>query len=405
MMNILSAAATILLSLSHPDGIYQVGDTVKVYASLGDKTELVHSEVACEGPENRIFDYEDTQIGWVVAPQDYVQGVPCPKDFKRWWGKQLKAMRREKMEPVLREMSGVSDPDVICYELEINCIGDNPVRGYVAIPRAEREGGYPLVMYFHAAGVAGRWCRCWPEETISMAKWGNGAICVNINAFGMENGREQEYYNALEQGLYKDYSKRASESREDYFFKNMYLRAVRALDFACTLPQWDGKRVLAYGQSQGGAQAFALAGLDKRVSAVVGIVPGGCNSAGSARKAGFDSWPYTYKSFVNSQQGQKILSYFDGCNFLANTRAKLFVEIGLMDQTCRPSAIFSALNANSASRKGGCCGEGSSGLYGPEVTVLCSPWRYHDEPKPRYWEHWRDTIYTARMQWINDYLQ
>ena len=76
-----------------------------------------------------------------------------------------------------------------------------------------------------------------------------------------------------------------------------------------------------------------------------------------------------------------------------------------MDQTCRPSAIFSALNANSASRKGGCCGEGSSGLYGPEVTVLCSPWRYHDEPKPRYWEHWRDTIYTARMQWINDYLQ
>ena len=74
-MNILSAAATILLSLSHPDGIYQVGDTVKVYASLGDKTELVHSEVACEGPENRIFDYEDTQIGWVVAPQDYVQGA------------------------------------------------------------------------------------------------------------------------------------------------------------------------------------------------------------------------------------------------------------------------------------------------------------------------------------------
>ena len=114
-MNILSAAATILLSLSHPDGIYQVGDTVKVYASLGDKTELVHREVACEGPENRIFDYEDTQIGWVVAPQDYVQGVPCPKDFKRWWGKQLKAMRREKMEPVLMEMSGVSDPDVICY--------------------------------------------------------------------------------------------------------------------------------------------------------------------------------------------------------------------------------------------------------------------------------------------------
>ena len=126
---------------------------------------------------------------------------------------------------------------------------------------------------------------------------------------------------------------------------------------------------------------------------MVGIVPGGCNSAGSARKAGFDSWPYTYKSFVNSQQGQKILSYFDGCNFLANTRAKLFVEIGLMDQTCRPSAIFSALNAHHAA-----CGKG-------DVTLWTSPWRYHDEPKPRYWDHWRDTIYTARMEWIGEYLR
>lgn len=388
----LLASAVVLLSLGNADGIYHSGDTVKVYATVDGVCSLVHSEVAQPGPDNRIFHYEDTCIGWVVNPEEFRQAVPAEKDFLKYWKKQKKDMRRIPMNPVLKEVkteTGADGREYVCYDVKLDCVDGTPVRGYIAMPRDAAKRSLPIVEFLHAAGVAGHWCRAKIDETLRMAQWGGGAICININAFGMENDREQAYYDALEQGELKGYSTRPCEKREEYFFRGMYLRAVRALDYACSLPQWDRKRVLAYGQSQGGNQAFALSGLDPRVSAVVGIVPGGCNPAGSAAEGGKDSWPYTYTQFANSENGRYILSYYDCCNFLAQTKADLFIEIGLMDNTCKPSAIYAALNGNKSKN----------------VTVLTSPWRYHNEPDPRYWKDWNNTIQKARMEFVNEYLK
>ena len=48
---------------------------------------------------------------------------------------------------------------------------------------------------------------------------------------------------------------------------------MRTLDFLTSQPEWDGKRILVLGESQGGGQSLAAAGLDHRVSAVVATVP------------------------------------------------------------------------------------------------------------------------------------
>lgn len=383
-------SALVLLSLNHPDGVYQSGDTVRVFATENAVTTLVHEQVY-EGPQNVIFKYADTEIGWVVAPELYRQGIPCPKDFDKFWNKEKAAMRKIPMEAEIKEIEvpGRDNENFVCYEMTLQCVDDTPVRGYIAMPRNAAKKSLPIVVFMHAAGVSGHWCRSNPAQTMDMAHWGNGAICVDFNAFGMYNDREQQYYLDLENGELKDYSRRPSDSPETFFFKNMYLRAVRALDYTCSLPQWDGKRVLAYGQSQGGAQAFALAGLDKRVSAVVGIVPAWCNSAGSVTPAGEDSWPFVFKEFATSELGISVMKYFDGCNFLARSKAKFWVEIGLMDRTCLPSAIYSALNV----------------CKSKDITVRPSPYRYHDEPKERYWQDWHNTIYKERREWINDYLK
>lgn len=383
-------SALVLLSLNKADGVYQSGDTVRVFATENDVTTLVHEKVY-EGPQTVKFEYADTEIGWVVEPQAFKQAIPCPKDFDKFWNKQKKQMRAIPMNPTLKEIhvEGKDNEKFVCYEMTIDCVDNTPVRGYLAMPRDAKKKSLPIVVYMHAAGVSGAWCRSVPSQTMDMAAWGNGAICVDFNAFGMFNDREQQYYIDLENGELKDYSRRPSDSPETFFFKNMYLRAVRALDFACTLKEWDGKKVLAYGQSQGGAQAFALAGLDKRVSAVVGIVPAWCNSAGSITPAGEDSWPFVFKQFATSEQGISVMKYFDGCNFLARSKAKFWVEIGLMDRTCLPSAIYAGLNV----------------CPSKDITVKTSPYRYHDEPKPRYWKEWSQTIGKGRYDWINEYLK
>lgn len=384
------SAALVLLSLNSPDGVYDSGDTVRVYATENNVTTLVHEQVY-EGPQNVIFDYADTKIGWVVAPEKFRQAVPCPKDFDRFWKTELKKMRRIPMEAALKEIhvDGQDNENFVCYEMTIPCVDNTPVRGYIAMPRNAAKKSLPIVVFMHAAGVAGGWCRSVPAQVMERAKWGNGAISIDFNAFGMYNDRDQQYYVDLENGELKDYSKRPSKSRDDYFFKNMYLRAVRALDYACTFKEWDGRRVLAYGQSQGGAQAFALAGLDKRVSAVVGIVPGSCNTTGSVTPTGEDSWPFIFKEFAVSEEGIEIMKYFDACNFLSRSKAKMWIEIGLMDRTCPPSGIYSAINA----------------CPSKDITVHPSPWRYHDEPDPRYWDNWANTIAYPRYDWINDYLR
>jgi len=55
------------------------------------------------------------------------------------------------------------------------------------------------------------------------------------------------------------------ESRSDFYFRGMYLRLIRTLDFLASQPEWDGKRILVIGESQGGGQALAAAGLDKEL--------------------------------------------------------------------------------------------------------------------------------------------
>lgn len=384
---ILAAAAGILLSLNTSDGIYHTGDTVKVFADNGHEISLVHERICGEGPDNVRFDYEDTCIGWVVNPEQFSQGLPCPKDFMKFWKSELRKMRRLPMNPVLREVEvkGEDAKDYICYEITLDCVDDTPVRGYMAMPRAAARKSLPIVVFMHAAGVAGNWCRSHADEAVRMAKWGNGAIAVDFNAFGMLNDQPQSYYDELENGPLKGYSTRGSKDRESFFFKNMYLRTVRAVDFAVKQPQWDGKRILAYGQSQGGAQAFALAGLDKRITAVVGIVPGGCNLS----KGRYASWPFVEGSFESEELAHSILPYFDCCNFWKQTKAKIWVEIGLMDATCRPEAIWSAINV----------------CPSKDITIVPSPWRYHNEPDKRYHRAWWDNIATKRYEFVNEYLK
>ena len=63
------------------------------------------------------------------------------------------------------------------------------------------------------------------------AKMGKGALAFDLNAHGMLNGQPQEYYDKLEEGELNHYREQGVESRDTYYFKGMYLRLMRTLDF------------------------------------------------------------------------------------------------------------------------------------------------------------------------------
>lgn len=203
----------------------------------------------------------------------------------------------------------------------------------------------------------------------------------------MLNGQPQEYYDQLEAGELKDYAYQGMESREDYYFRGMYLRLMRTLDFLCQQPEWDGKRILVIGESQGGGQALAAAGLDKRVTAVVASVPAMCDWTGplAGRKGG---WPNAIGYNMGNEMVLDATPYFDAAYILKGSKATVFTEIGFIDSTCPSTSIYAAINQS----KG-------------EKIVIGVPYRGHHLNQKSYQKEWEEEAFKPRMKFIADFLK
>jgi cephalosporin-C deacetylase len=128
------------------------------------------------------------------------------------------------------------------------------------------------------------------------------------------------------------------------YFRGMFLRLVRALDFLCAQPEWDGKTVVVYGSSQGGYQAIVAAGLDARVTFLAAGVPAGCDHTGFKAER-INGWP---KFIATGEQPPaniiEAVRYYDAMNFATRAKAGAVVTVGFIDTTCPPSSVYAAYN-------------------------------------------------------------
>jgi cephalosporin-C deacetylase len=174
-----------------------------------------------------------------------------------------------------------------------------------------------------------------------------GMLALDINAHGIPNGKPNEYYEALSHGILKGYPLRGRDSRETSYFLGMYLRVIRAIDFLASLPEWDHRVLVVTGNSQGGGQAIAAAGLDSRVTLVAAGVPALCDhSAGTVGRTG--GWPRLVPTGVDGQPDSRILQvsrYFDTVNFATQVKSQAIIAVGFIDAACPPSTVYAAYNS------------------------------------------------------------
>jgi cephalosporin-C deacetylase-like acetyl esterase len=348
-----------------------------------DSTCAVSLEVSGKGaPEG---------IGFVVAPEGFRAGYEEPADLMDYWNNQKALLRALPMQvkKTTLEVPEQYQGKFVCDDIEINCLGPAPVRAYMAKPVKAQKGSLPIVILCRAAGVSGAWCRCQVGECVGNAALGNGALSLDLNAHGMLNGQHDDYYRMLENGPLHNYYDHNAADRETYYFRGMYLRLLRAIEFMTQQPEWDGKRILVIGESQGGGQAVAAAGLDSRVTAVVLNVPA-MQDFGGARLGRRGGWPHPIESHkdLSADMLDATLPYFDGALLIRHSKAEIYCEIGLIDTTCPPSAVWSSLN----------------GAPGPK-TVNCVPFRTHAWPSGRLRPYWEEHFLHPREQFIANYLK
>lgn len=416
LLNIFAAQSQqIILFQNHENGIYKSGDRARIVVSLSDKNtdsvtvkiqtdfkkwatetlkymgdSIVIFDKILEKPATLVFEVasknESGSIGLICNPDKFIPGTQRPKDFDRFWKNQIKSQRALPLQVVSKPVAGTA-AGYSCYDVELNSTAPKPARGYFAKPQNAKLRSLPIVIYFHAAGVKGDWCRSEPGNALRYATMGKGALCFDLNAHGMLNGQPESYYNDLENNELKNYPQIGAENKDQSYFLGMYLRLLRTIDYMTKQPEWDGKRILVLGESQGGGQSLIAAGLDKRISAVVAIVPAMCDWGGTLvdRKG---SWPYLFSTANNREKMLANVPYFDAAHALKNCKATLVVEVGLIDQTCPSSAIYATLNQAKGKKQ-----------------IITVPYRGHHMTQPAYKELFDKTVTKSKDDFIKLYLK
>ena len=173
-----------------------------------------------------------------------------------------------------------------------------------------------------------------------------GFISMAINTHDVDNGLGQAHYDRLNRGPLASYTLRGFMDREEYYFKAVYTRVVRAIDYLTSRPDWDGKTMILTGRSQGGGLSLVGAGLDQRVTGVVCAVPAMCEHGGHrfGRPSG---WPRFVpnderdygKAWATAESGNghgpvsemvwKVSRYYDAVNFARRIKCPAVVNLGL----------------------------------------------------------------------------
>ena len=404
-----------ILKQTNESGIYGKGQKISVIAFPGNQTEdSVHIRVlknnnqvlekkTIRTDKDSILVFEgsfkescsvmiearskgvNATIGLLVNPEMLKPGAKRPTDFDTYWDNQKKSLHALPLDVKTTPVEGTEiETGYSCVNIKINSPGPKPARGYFAKPEIAAPKSLAIVLLVHAAGVKGSWCRSEPENAMKYAKM--GTLCFDLNAHGMLNGQPESYYADLEAGELRNYYLQGVTSRDEFYFKGMYLRLLRAIDFLARQPEWDGKRILVIGESQGGGQALIAAGLDHRVSAVVAIVPAMCDwLAPLANRMG--GWPQPFESNNSKEDMHKALPYYDAANILRGSKAIIFTEIGLIDMTCPSTSVYTAINQ----AKG-------------EKIIYAVPYRPHQQPLGTLGKTWKETVYKPRELFIKNYL-
>ena len=405
----------ISLTQSVRSGIYNRGQRISVYAAGRSKTvDSLHVNIyknnkilvksddfifrndsilvfdgrfdeTCSVIVEAKYDGKSTSLGMLVEPEKLRPGSSCPDDFDDYWKAQKKLLEAMPLKIKAKKVNGqVVEDGYSCEDVELNCPGPKPARGYYAKPESAVPGSLPIVLLVHAAGVKGSWCRSEPQNAMTYARM--GALCFDLNAHGMLDGQPDSYYEKLEKGELKDYWFQGLTSRDNIYFRGMYLRLLRTIDFLTRQPEWDGRKILVMGESQGGGQALVAAGLDHRVTAVVAIVPAMCDWFAPliGRMGG---WPHPFETGNSKAKMMQSLPYFDAANILKGSKATIFAEIGMIDMVCPSTSVYTALNQ-----------------AGGRKIIYAVPYRPHHQPDKPYLNLWQDEVYKPRDLFIKNFF-
>ncbi len=263
-----------------------------------------------------------------------------PDDFDAFW---QGAIAEAEKCPMVVEKTLVPEycnDKINCYLVKIQALEKKHyVYGYLSMPK--KPGRYPVVLSPPGAGIK-------PIKLKHLFYAENDVIRFDMEIHGIRPDLDAATYKEISRAFGSDdnsYFVNGLADKDSYYMKKAYLRCIRALDYLTTLPEWDGKNLIAQGGSQGGALAIVTAALDSRVTACAANHPALSDMA--AYKAGrAGGYPHLFTRFngVDTPEKLETLAYYDVVNFARRLKVPVFMTWGYNDNVCPPTTSYTVYN-------------------------------------------------------------
>ena len=284
-------------------------------------------------------------IGAMTDPEKLNAVYPEPEDFDAFWDN----LRKITLTPPIRVLEKVDvtpanrRENFVVYDVKVECAGVAPVSGYLIIPKNAKANSLPAIVQYHGAGFRSS------KMPFHYAEL--GMIVFDVNAHGILNGQSKAYYDKVRAEIAKRcggrYNHSFKDNRDKYYYKAVYMRVMRSLQYVKSLPEWDGKHLIVTGGSQGGAQVIAACALDKDITFARALVPAMSDHSGSlaGRQSG---WPRLYmpdsKGNPENPAVARAVAYYDNCYFARRIKCPIYVCTGFIDTVCSPTSVFAFYN-------------------------------------------------------------
>jgi cephalosporin-C deacetylase len=273
----------------------------------------------------------------------HVTGTAEPAGLEAFWRDTIADAARLDTQPRFAE---AHTPLTVLNTFDVVYAGDggNPIRGWLHLPAGAEE---PLPCVVEYVGYGGG--RGLSHQHVFWATAGYAHFVMDTRGQGSSwstghtpdpNAGDAEHPGFMTRGIL---------DAPQYYYRRVYVDAVRAVDAARAHPLVDGARMAVAGASQGGGLSIAVAALRHDVAAAIPEVP----FLADIRRATEISDAEPYSEIVrylkvhrdSVEAAFRTLSFFDVALLGRRATAPALFSVGLMDEVCPPSTVYAAYNA------------------------------------------------------------
>lgn len=274
------------------------------------------------------------------ALREYKPELTKQPDFDAFWSKTLQRLAQI---PAKYELKSYDYPvkGVKVYNVSFMGFEGANIEGWLAIP--DKAQPQPGIVLYHGYN--------WAYEGMAyeVVNWAlNGYVVMNMLVRGQQGNSVDNVISST--GFASGWMSKGILNPEEYYYRAVYMDAVRALEVFADLPQVDSSRIAVVGGSQGGGLSLVAAALSNIPKVIVADYP-----YMSHIERAIEIAPQgPYKELVefmrrNSKpeievQMNKTLSYFDTMNFASRISCRTWISVGLVDEITPPSTIFAMYN-------------------------------------------------------------